>query len=52
MVVEIDETGVRHPHAVGPINELEEAASVEKEEASYAGVAVEFADSLREHRAA
>jgi len=52
VIVEVDETRVCHAHPVGPINEPEEAARVEEEEARDAGVAVEFADGLREHGAA
>lgn len=49
MVVEVDQAGVGDAHAVGPINEAEEGARVEEEEARDAGVAVELADGFGEH---
>lgn len=52
MVVEVDEAGVGDTHAVGPIDEAEEGAGVEEEEAGDAGVAVEFTDGFGEHVAA
>ena len=47
-VVEEDESGVGDAHAAGAVDEAEEGAGVEEEEAGDAGVAVELADGLGE----